>query len=455
MRLAYQYRLKLTTEQKARINHWLELLRRHYNYLLGDRFDWWEHNRCPVNSCSVQVSHLPELREQPEYYGQKRNLVRLKQLFPEYKDIHADVLQEMVKRVKLAFDRYLKGDCNGSKSGKPRFKGKGRSRTFSDPRVKADCIQDGYIQPQHAVTGKHLRSPQVNLSLPKLGKIKLIYHRPIPEGFIIQTALVTKKADGFYVTLSLVDNTVPKFNPDEIEPTEHNSIGIDLGLEKFGTLSTGELIPIPQFFRASEEKLEKLQQKAASRKKGSRARKLLYRKVAKLHQKFQRQRKPFHFSLSNHLVAKSDVIFIEDLKIRNMTKRCKPKKDKTGKYSPNGQAAKSGLNKSFADAGLGQFVEILSFKAENAGVKVVKVNPRNTSQFCSNCLNLVPKEFSERWHSCPHCPTELDRDLNSAILIKKVGWGAKLTIKRSRRNSILCDPYSVSLGCRAVTANRP
>lgn len=425
MRLAYQYRLRLTTEQKARINHWLELLRRHYNYLLGDRFDWWERNRCPINSCSILVSHLPGLREQPEYYGQKRDLVRLKQLFPEYKDIHADVLQDMVKRVKLAFDRYLKGDCNGKKSGKPRFKSKGRYRTFSYSRVKVDCIQDGYIQ------------------LPKLvGKIKLIYHRPIPEGVTIKTALVTKKADGFYVTLSLVDNTVPDFNPDDIEPTENNSIGIDLGLEKFGTLSTGEAIPIPKYFRKAEDKLEKLQRKAASRKKGSRARKLLYGKVAKIHQRIQRQRKQFHYEQANQLIAKSDVIFIEDLKIRNMIKRCKPKQDETGKYLPNGQAAKSGLNKSLADAGLGQFVEILSFKAENAGVKVVKVNPRNTSQFCSNCLNIVPKELSERWHSCPHCSTELDRDLNSAILIKKVGLGVKLTIKRSRRNSREATPIA-------------
>jgi putative transposase len=300
--------------------------------------------------------------------------------------------------------------------------------------VKADCIQDGYIQ------------------LPKIGKIKLIYHRPIPSGLTIKTALVTKKADGFYVTLSLVDHTVPDFNTSDIEPTENNSIGIDLGLEKFGTLSTGEVIPIPQYFRKAEDHLKKLQQKAASRKKGGRARKLLYRKVAKLHQRIQRTRKQFNYEQANHLVTKSDVIFIEDLKIRNMTKRCKPKLDETGKYLPNGQAAKSGLNKSFADAGLGQFIEILSFKAVgeacarriNAGVKVVKVNPRNTSQFCSTCLNVVSKELSDRWHSCPHCSTELDRDLNSAILIKKVGLGVKLTIKRSRKHPREATPIALA-----------
>ena len=217
-----------------------------------------------------------------------------------------------------------------------------------------------------------------------------------------------------------------------------------MGLKKFGTLSTGEVIPIPQFFRKAENKLEKLQQKAANRKKGSRARKLLYRKIAKLYQQIQRQRKQFHFEQVNQLIAKSDVIFIEDLKIRNMTKRCKPKQDETGKYLPNAQAAKSGLNKSFADAGLRQFIDILSFKAANAGVKVVKVNPRNTSQFCSNCLNIVPKELSERWHSCPHCLTELDRDLNSAILIKKVGLGVKLTIKRSRKNPREATPIALA-----------
>ena len=92
-----------------------------------------------------------------------------------------------------------------------------------------------------------------------------------------------------------MDNSVPDFNPDDIQPTEDNSIGIDLGLEKFGTLSTAETIPIPQYFRKAEDKLEKLQQKASSRKRGSRARKLLYRKVAKLHQRVQRQRKQFHF----------------------------------------------------------------------------------------------------------------------------------------------------------------
>lgn len=84
---------------------------------------------------------------------------------------------------------------------------------------------------------------------------------------------------------------------------------------------------------------------------------------------------------------------------------------------------KAGLNKSFSDAGLSQFVEILSFKAEKAGLKVIKVDPRGTSQHCSQCLNRVPKGLSDRWNCCYHCGVMLDRDVNSAILIQKVGMG--------------------------------
>ena len=91
-----------------------------------------------------------------------------------------------------------------------------------------------------------------------------------------------------------------------------------------------------------------------------------------------------------------------------MSRRCKPKQDESGKYLPNGQSRKTGLNKSFADAGLSQFVDILSYKAEKAGLKVIKVDPKGTSQHCSNCLNRVSKQLFDRWHYCYHCGLILD-----------------------------------------------
>ncbi len=318
-------------------------------------------------------------------------------------------------RVKLAFDRFIKGDCNGKRSGRPRFRGKGRYRSFTYNQVEDKDLQGNW------------------LNLPKIGLVKLVLHRPIPEGFKIKTAIISKKPDGWYVTLSLADTSVPELTNADVQPTVENSIGIDVGLEKFLADSGGKFEEIPQYFRRSEEKLAKLQQKASARKKGSRAKKLLNRKVAKLHQKVARQRKQFHFETAKKVLSKVDVVFVEDLTVKNMSRRCKPKQDADGKFLPNGQSAKSGLNKSIADAGWSQFIDILTFKAERAGLKVVKVNPKGTSQYCSICLNTVPKTLEDRWHSCPKCGLEVDRDTNSAVLIKKVGLGVVLTIKRSTR----------------------
>lgn len=423
MKLAYQFKLLPTSEQKCRMSKWLDMLRHQYNWLLADRFDWWEMNRCPVNACPL-ICSIAELRVQPEYYGQKRSLVTLKVEREWYTDIHADVLQDMVKRVDLAFSRFIKGDSNGKRSGKPRFKGKNRYRTFAYQRVKPDCIQGNWIE------------------LPKLGKIKFIQHRYIPDGFTIKRALVILKADGWYVTLTLEDASVPNSPTINIEPTEANSIGVDAGLEYFVACSDGTMVEPPKFYRQSEEKLVLLQAKRELRKRGSTARRKLNSSIAKLHQQIARQRKQWHFELAGKLVDKAEVIFVEDLKVSHMAKRNKPKQDEAGNFLPNGQSAKSGLNKSFADAGIAGFLnEILPYKAARAGRLVVKVNPAGTSQHCAMCLSRVPKELSDRWHECS-CGASMPRDFNSGILIKKVGLGVRLTIKResgkSRRRSPRC-----------------
>jgi putative transposase len=412
MKLAYQYKLLPTYEQRCRMDKWLDMLRCQYNYLLAERFDWWLMNRCPVNACPLVVS-IAEPREQPEYYGQKRSLVPLKQERSWYADIHADVLQDMVKRVDLAYARFVKGDKNGKRSGKPRFKGKNRYRTFAYQRVKPDCIQGNRV------------------TLPKLGEIKFIQHRPMPEGFTIKRSLVTNKADGWYVTLTLEDKTVPDLPIVEIQPTEANSIGVDAGLEYFIACSDGSTKQPPKFYRQAEEKLAALQAKRDASAKGSKPRRKLTERIAKLHQRIARQRRQWQFETAGELIDKAEVIFVEDLKVSNMARRNKPKQGEDGTFLPNGQAAKSGLNKSFADAGIAGFLnEVLPYKAAKAGRLVVKVNPAGTSQHCAICLNRVPKELSDRWHECSDCGASMPRDVNSGILIKKVGLGVRLTIKR-------------------------
>lgn len=409
MRQAYQYKLLPNTEQKNHIDRWLDMLRHQYNYLLADRFAWWQENRNDIvlpqgNFCQIACSLPPlKLRENPDYHSQSASLPTLKQERPWYKEIYSQVLQDAVKRVHLAFDRFLKGDFKGKRSGKPRFKNQIRYRTFTYPQAKDDWIQGNKIK------------------FPKLGLIKFIKHRSFNDGCTVKTASITKKADGYYVTLIVEDKSIPEFEPD-ITPTEDNSIAIDCGLEKLYVDDLGNQVLPEKFFRKAQEKLAKLQRKLADDKRCKKAKRLLRQRIAKLHQKIARQRKQWHFEEAKKLCFKADVIFVEDLKIANLKRKNKSKKE-DGKFVPNGQSAKSGLNKSFSDCGIAQFLEILEHQAKKFGNKVVKVNPRKTSQVCYNCLNSVPKTLSDRWHDCSHCGVSIDRDEASAKLIKKVGLG--------------------------------
>lgn len=138
MKYTYQYKLIPSTEQKLELNVWLRTCQYWYNRQLGDRFDWWEHNRSPIHACPLIVS-LPELRDRPNYYSQKKYLPDLKKqpVIVEWSGetldfyrVPANTLQEVCKRADLAFERFLAGDSSGNRSGKPRFKSQSRYRSF-------------------------------------------------------------------------------------------------------------------------------------------------------------------------------------------------------------------------------------------------------------------------------------------------------------------------------------
>lgn len=364
--------------QQATIDQWLELARRQYNYRLAERFNWYEQNRCNINACPL-ICHLPELKDRPDFYSQKRDLVNSKKLFPEYKDLPSHTLQDVIARVEKTFERWLKGDSNGKRTGKPRFKGMGRYRSiaFPDP-VKPEHIDERFIQ------------------LPKIGKLKMILHRPLPDGFKVKTAAIIKKVDGYYITLSLQDSSVPVLSPDT--PAMENTIGIDMGLKSFLTDDSGEEIAIPQHYRQSEKHLKRLQRSLSRKKKGSNRRKKSIKRVAKAHLKVSNTRKDFHYKTAKQLLSQGKHVAHEKLNIKGL--------------------AKSRLAKSINDAGWGQFLQILSIKAEKAGLLAIAVNPNGTSQDCSGCGTKVPKTIADRWHSCLNCGCELDRDHNAAINIK-------------------------------------
>ncbi|NEN94517.1 MAG: transposase [Moorea sp. SIO3I7] len=387
---AYQYRLRLTKKQETEVERWLDMLRHQYNYLLAERFSWYEQNRCSINSCPL-VCHLPELKNNPDYFSQQNSLPQLKKDRPWYKVVQSQVLQNCVKRVDLAFKRFLKGDSNGKRSGKPRFKGKNRYKSFTFPSLSKNPI-NGNI-----------------LTLPKFGKVRMIYHRPIPEGFKVKTATITRKADGYYVTLSIQDDTVPEIVPVD---SVTSSVGIDMGLKSFLIKSDGSEVPIPQYYRKAQKRLKKIQKAVSRSKKGSNNRKKVVNKLGKAHKKVADTRKDFHFKTAKELLGNHDLIAHEKLNIKGL--------------------AKSKMAKSVLDAGWGQFLSILSNKAENAGLVTVAVNPRNTSQNCSNCGAKVPKKLKDRIHSCPHCGYVADRDVNAAINILNLAVGHPVTSKAYR-----------------------
>jgi putative transposase len=406
MKTSYQYKIKPSLEQAEKINKTLEMLRCQYNYLLAQRFDWYEMNRCPVDRCPL-ICHIPELKDKPNYYSQKASLVQLKVDRPWYKDIHSQVLQEVPKRVEKTFDRWLAGDVNGKKSGRPRFKGKGQYKTFTYTQFKQ----------HHFVNNK--------IMLSKIGDVKVIVHRQIPDGFQIKTVSITKKADGYYVSLSLEDATVPTIKPD-FNP--ESITGIDVGLKDFLTTSENETVAIPQHYRKAQKRLRVIQKRVSRRQKGSKRRQKAVKQLGKQHKKVADKRKDFHFKTANNLLKKYDVVAVEDLNIKGL--------------------ARTGLAKSVLDAGWSSFLSILTNKAENAGLLVVPVKASGTSQDCSNCGVKVPKKLHVRWHDCPNCGCSLDRDHNAAINIKNRAVGhsalkAKSLLSDSR---IVLEAYTYCVG---------
>ena len=389
---AYKYKLRPSKEQAHQFDEWLELLRRQYNYRLGQRFDWYESTRCPINSCSLVSCSIAPIVEQPDYYWQKRDLLNTKKVFPDYGSIHSQVLQDCVSRVKKAFDRYIKPDQSGKRSGKPRFKGRGRYRSFTYTQMKQNCIKDNRI------------------TLPKIGDVKIILHRPILNGFKIKTAQIVKAADGYYVTLTLQDDSVPTISPDiDLD----NAVGIDMGLKDFLITSDSETIPIPQFARKAEADKKRRNRAVSRKKKGSHRRRKAVKKLAKHHQKVSRQRKDFHYKSAKQLLDKYDVIGFEDLNVKGL--------------------ARTRMSKSILDAGWSEFLDILVRKAENAGKLAISVNPNGTTQNCSNCGTRIPKTIADRWHSCHVCGLELDRDVNAAINVKNLAVGR--TVNKAQRVS--------------------
>lgn len=452
MKTSYQYRLCPSTQQKTALNNGLRVARYWYNRMLGERLDWWERNRCAANSCPL-ICHIPELKDRPNYYNQKSQLPSIKEDLVlvkwsgellDFADVYSTILQDVCKRVDKAFERYIKGDKNGKRSGSPRFKNESRYRTLVFDGAKNEWLKFCTIN------GRWLY-----LKLPKIGLVKLRTHRPLPSGFNLKQVSITKKSDGWYVCLILDDPSVPELTPQCIVPTWDNSMGIDAVLNEDVYLATseGESLPSLKPLRKGLDKLGKLQTKKNALKKGSRRANKLAKKESKLHQHIARSRQDFHYKTAHKLVRTGKKVFFhEDLNLAGLTKRNAPKQDEQGNYLPNGQSAKSGLNKSWLDAAFGQFFSILGYIAGKAGAVVIEKNPAYTSQILSYKDEFVFTDTSIRSYWDKELKIWVDRDINAAINLKRVGLDVFPTIKRPRGNPVVISSTTYSTSKEVLIA---
>ena len=391
---AYKFRLYPTRKQIARLQETLDACRTLYNAALTERRDAYNfHVRQHPNYYDEPTRKERSREIGINYYSQANQLPEIKELREEYHTIHSQVLQDVLMRVKKAFDNFFRRCKTGEEPGYPRFQGKNRYESFCYPQGGYSLTHDNRV------------------CLSKIGSIKVKLHRQIKG--TIKTCTIKREGDAWYVVFAC------EVEADALE-ANHKAVGIDLGLLHFATLSTGETIENPRHYRKAEKRLERLQQALSRKKRGSHRRRKAVKQVAKLHRKVSNQRRDFLHKQSRKLVNTYGTMVLEELQPANMSKRPKPKQDEKGKYLPNGAAAKGGLNKSMVDAGWGMFQQFCTYKAENAGREVLFVNPQYTSQVCSGCGQVRKKDLSERWHSC-QCGTELDRDHNAALNILALG----------------------------------
>jgi putative transposase len=401
---AFKYRLYANLQTTKKLQWVLDRCRELYNAGLQERRDAYEIMVKRHPNYFDEASRKQQAREHAiSVYEQKRDLVEIKEMRPEYQEIASHVLQDVLFRLEDTFKAFFRRVKHGEKPGYPRFQSRARYDSFTYPDGA------GWKLDAHQCPADKKGMVSVNLRLTKIGTVKLHLHRDMAG--TIKTLTIKRDGEHWYAVFTC------EIGKPEALPVSYEDVGIDLGVTHFGALSNGDCIENPRQYRKSEKKLKKLQEAVSRKKRGSHRRKKAVQSVAKAHRKIRNQRADFLHKQSRLLVNRYQIIAFENLHTTNLVKRPKPKQDEeTGQYLPNGAAAKAGLNKSIADAGWGQFVQWCTYKAAWAGRTLVQVDPKYTSQICSGCGAVVKKELSERWHSCA-CGCELDRDTNAAINI--------------------------------------
>jgi putative transposase len=347
----FRYRLYPTAAQRDVLDGQLRLCCELYNAALQERRDAWRMARVSIRFAQ-QSAQLPSIKiHRPDVAG-----------------VYSQVLQDVLHRVDKAFGAFFGRVRRGERAGFPRFRASRRFDSLTYPQL-------GFT-----VDGRHLHAS-------KIGAIKIKLHRPI-DG-TIKTLTIKREAGTWFACFSVEVEPAPL-------PASAETIGVDVGLTHFATLSDGTALANPRHARRAEARIRRAQRRIARRRRGSAGRREAVQLFQSAQAHVRHQRADVHHKLSRRLVDRYGLIAVEDLNVKGL--------------------AAGRLAKSVHDASWSSFVDKLAYKAEHAGRVLVKVDPRGTSQHCT-CGAHVPKTLSQRWHQCPECGLSAARDQVAAELI--------------------------------------
>ncbi len=365
-------------------NNWLYLCCWLYNTGLTQRISIYKQNRGRI-SC----------------YDQQKQIVELRESFPEYKDVFCDTLQEVMQRLDKTYANFYRRVKQNAKSvGFPRYKSIRRYDSFT---LKVSGWK---------LDGKYL-------TISKIGKFKLRLSRPI-EGDIKTLTIYKSRTNKWYACFSC-DN-IPTQNLLDSDKT----VGIDVGISSFLIDSEGGRVDNPQYFINSESLLQKRQRILSRKAKGSKRQNKARMLVNKTHEKIRNQRNDFLHKIANYYIYNYRTIVIETIYIPGLTKGHR-------------------LGKAIHDAGWGKFYELLDYKAVEAGRQIIRI-PRfePTSKTCSNCgeINQDLTLNNRKW-ACKSCGVLHDRDYNAAKNIKRVGQ-IQQALTCARTQSVACESTRIT-----------
>ncbi len=378
MLISYKFRIYPSKTTEAKLNEQLEICRWLYNRLLEE-----------VNKARKEGRKITR-------YDTQSLIVKLKKEHPELKKVYSKVLQMVNYQLWSNIKALREIKKKGKKVGKLRYKTGNSFKTLN-------FNQSGF------------KIKENRLILSKVGSIRIKLHRPIMgrvKGVVIKRA---KSGKWFAIVQSEVD-------PEPLPPTGR-SVGIDVGIQHFCVDSDGTAFENPKFIDKTLEKIRKVQKQLSRKQRGSRRWMKTRVRLAKLYEKLNNQRNDFLHKLSRYYVNNYDTIVVEDLNIQKMVK--------------NGI---SSLNRHIHDSSWCRFLSLLAYKAERAGRRVVKVNPKNTSKKCARCGHTLENlTLKDRHFTCPNCGWEADRDYNASLNILNVGLGRPRT--PVERRPLLLVPY--------------